>query len=272
MFVMIRRFVGSSYVLFYIFLLLIGAATLFLKSPLLQTLLIVLSSWSSTIVLIVMFRRIYPQRNLWSFIKSRFSGKISGSALGGVVLLQLLILAGSLWITSAVWDVPVDKQVAFSWLNLLLLFGYNLIQGPLGEELGWRGFVLNELQKKLSPLKSAVVVGLVWGLWHAPLWLMSGYTGYQLLQYVISFLAGILAVSVIITAFYNRSRNLIIPIIIHQLFNFNIAVQTGDVLRKLTLTAVLYLFAAVILVAVNPEMCRQPNNKTPGRISPPGAL
>ncbi|WP_313893923.1 CPBP family intramembrane glutamic endopeptidase [Psychrobacillus sp.] len=172
-----------------------------------------------------------------------------------VVLIQFLVLISSLIITNKVWNVPIYEQLPASWTSLLILFGYNLILGPLGEELGWRGFVLNELQKRFSPLKSAIFVGLAWGFWHTPLWLMSGYAGLQLVQYIICFLAGIVAVSIIITAFYNLNHNLIIPIIIHQLFNYFMAIQAGNVLNTLTVTSVLYLIVAVILIVVNYKKC-----------------
>jgi len=49
------------------------------------------------------------------------------------------------------------------------IFG-GLINGifTLGEELGWRGFLYNET-KTLGFIKSNLLVGTIWGLWHAPL-------------------------------------------------------------------------------------------------------
>jgi membrane protease YdiL (CAAX protease family) len=45
----------------------------------------------------------------------------------------------------------------------------------MGEELGWRGYLLPALLRRgLSPHKAIVVSGVIWGLWHAPLILM-GY-------------------------------------------------------------------------------------------------
>lgn len=38
----------------------------------------------------------------------------------------------------------------------------------LGEELGWRGFLQRKLHAHVSPLQTYVVVGLIWGYWHAP--------------------------------------------------------------------------------------------------------
>lgn len=42
------------------------------------------------------------------------------------------------------------------------------IFSSFGEELGWRGFALPGLQKRFSPAVSALIIGLLWGVWHFP--------------------------------------------------------------------------------------------------------
>lgn len=251
----LKKYVLWTYGMFFILLLFIGLTMFLLKSQAVVDILIVLSSWTATFVFVAMFRKIYPQRNLWNFIKKQFREKIKISTVLCVVLIQSLVLIGSLLMTNKVWGLSIHEQLTASWTSLLILFCYNLILGPLGEELGWRGFVLNELQKRFNPLKSAIIVGVIWGFWHTPLWLMSGYSGLQLVQYIICFLGAIVAISIIITAFYNLNHNLIIPIIIHQFFNYFMGIQVGDVLNTLTVTSVLYLFVAVIVVLVNYKKC-----------------
>jgi len=44
-----------------------------------------------------------------------------------------------------------------------------LIFGPLPEEPGWRGYALDGLQARLGPLTASLIVGVVWSLWHLPL-------------------------------------------------------------------------------------------------------
>ncbi|MGL5908475.1 MAG: CPBP family glutamic-type intramembrane protease, partial [Phycicoccus sp.] len=41
--------------------------------------------------------------------------------------------------------------------------------GPLGEELGWRGFALPRLVDRHGPWTASFGLGLVWAFWHAPL-------------------------------------------------------------------------------------------------------
>ena len=57
---------------------------------------------------------------------------------------------------------------------ILTIVAIEVVTGATGEELGWRGFLQARLQRRLSPLSSALVVGVVWAFFHAPLWLAPG--------------------------------------------------------------------------------------------------
>jgi len=45
----------------------------------------------------------------------------------------------------------------------------------LGEEIGWRGFLINTLYDRFGVVPSAVLIGVIWGFWHAPLIILLGY-------------------------------------------------------------------------------------------------
>ena len=62
-----------------------------------------------------------------------------------------------------------------AWI-LLVCFAHNLLLGgSLGEEIGWRGFLLPELMKRIPPLAASFAVGLAWGLWHLPVDVFAGF-------------------------------------------------------------------------------------------------
>jgi len=45
----------------------------------------------------------------------------------------------------------------------------------LGEEIGWRGFLVPELAKRMSYTKTSLLSGLIWAAWHSPLLLFADY-------------------------------------------------------------------------------------------------
>lgn len=63
----------------------------------------------------------------------------------------------------------------------------------MGEEIGWRGFLLKNLCEKYSYLKSTIITGIIWGLWHTPMILMGHHFGLEYIGYPFT---GILAMTV----------------------------------------------------------------------------
>lgn len=49
-----------------------------------------------------------------------------------------------------------------------------LLFGPLPEEPGWRGYALDGLQVRRKALTASLIVGIVWSLWHLPLFFIEG--------------------------------------------------------------------------------------------------
>lgn len=66
--------------------------------------------------------------------------------------------------------LPVNPILLILILGLIAGATVNAIAG-FGEELGWRGFLLKEF-KEMSFFKASIIIGFIWGIWHAPLILM----------------------------------------------------------------------------------------------------
>ncbi len=90
------------------------------------------------------------------------------------------------------------------------------IKGPV-EEFGWRGLALPLLQRTLAPVWAGLILGVIWGLWHMPAFLLSGTQ--QSEWSFTAFFAGCLAISVIATALFNRSGG---SILLSALFHFSL--------------------------------------------------
>lgn len=88
----------------------------------------------------------------------------------------------------------------------------SILIGCITEEIGWRGFLLPNLQKKNSPFISSLIVGALWGVWH--LNFTGGILGFAL--YTVT----IIEMSILMTWVYNMTGgNLILMTIWHLVFN-----------------------------------------------------
>ena len=242
---------------FVIFLVLFGiiGASLALNAPAaVPTILQIVCAWSPTFAFLILFRKLFPGQSLKTFLKQQFAPKVAVSQVLGIIGLQLLVLvcvAVAMALSQrvsflSVWNIT-PSVIFLGFLNAL-------IRGPLGEELGWRGYAQNHLQKRYSPLVASLIVGVVWGFWHTPLWIVtSGYAGIELLEYAGLFVVGLIAISVIMTFFYGKTKNLILPILIHLLLNYLGSLVNGDGLQTMLYTSLFYVIVAVILVLAAPK-------------------
>jgi len=126
-----------------------------------------------------------------------------------------------------------------------------LVLGPLPEEIGWRGVLLDRLLARLRPLAASVVVALAWWSWHVPLHLLPGYFApFAHPPGLWAQLAGIAVSSVLLTWLYlNTRRSVLIAVVFHWMGNL-----TGEVLQPSPLVDAVQLAlaaaAALLVVAL----------------------
>ncbi|KMK77914.1 CPBP family intramembrane glutamic endopeptidase [Alkalihalobacillus pseudalcaliphilus] len=249
----IVSFIILTNLIFWPLFLLVGTTLMLGLPKIVFDIMLCIASWSSTFAFILLFRKIYPGQSFTTYVKERFKNRLNFSIVTVVVCIQVLLAIVVLVIITSKNDGTSSSLTISSFGMLLYLFFTTLFAGPLGEELGWRGFALNELQKKYSPLRASVTLGFWWGIWHLPVWFTTGFIGVTLIEYIVFFMIAIISISIIITAFYNLNKNLLIPIIIHQLFNFLMVIINGNVIELLKYYAILYFVVAIMLIVLNPK-------------------
>jgi membrane protease YdiL (CAAX protease family) len=100
-----------------------------------------------------------------------------------------------------------------------VFFLFNLLFVATLEEPGWRGFLLDRLQHKFSPLFASLLVWLPWALWHAPLdYYRPGQ--FSWVNYVLLRVVFLVPLTIILTWFYNRSgRSIQTTVFFHAAMN-----------------------------------------------------
>lgn len=129
-----------------------------------------------------------------------------------------------------------------------------LVIGPLSEEIGWRGYALERLQTRLNALTSSLIVGVVWALWHLPLFLMLGSSQHELAVPFISFLIKMMSSSIFYTWLYNNTKkSLWSAILLHWLYTYAAQVLSSGVSHSPLfnwLECLPYVIMAVIVVLI----------------------
>ena len=102
--------------------------------------------------------------------------------------------------------------------TLLLVVVYMMITVALGEEVGWRGYALPALQARYSALVASLILGVLWALWHLPVF-FNPDTHYSNLPFLL-FLAYMVAFAVLITWVFNSAGgSVLIAIFFHAVMN-----------------------------------------------------
>ncbi|MBU0702869.1 MAG: CPBP family intramembrane metalloprotease [Chloroflexi bacterium] len=94
-----------------------------------------------------------------------------------------------------------------------------LVGSSMGEEIGWRGYALPRMQTRQSSLHASLLLGILWSVWHFPLWLTKGHPmqgaffGWPVL--------GLVATAILFTWVYNNTRG---SLLLALLFHTSIAI------------------------------------------------
>ena len=179
------------------------------------------------------------------------------------IAVALLVLPVALTIFSVLTKAfgggdGIDLNALWVGAPIMAVMTWALVVDPGGlcEETGWRGYALPRLLKLMSPAWAGIALGLVWGVWHLPAFLVSDLVQSQLgLGW---FLGGTMALSVVMAwLFVHANGNVVIAGIIPHLWwnlTFDAHVFRRDALQQqVTVTG---LIALALLVSLGPQLVR----------------
>ena len=116
----------------------------------------------------------------------------------------------------------VDKSNTF-WM-IIPLFLATFITSGMGEEFGWRGYVLPRFQAKWNALVSSIILGLLWAAWHIPAFIIPNISPlYQ--RNFLEWVPGILLSSVLYTWIFNNTKGSVLAAaLFHAAWNSSVVV------------------------------------------------
>ena len=157
---------------------------------------------------------LFPSTSIWALYVPRLV-TVFGPAIAAIVVTRsrvdlvrslvipprywpwvaLIVIAGIVMAAAAfgLAGIPSPKLLAFLKVGALLLGAHFLLQiatAGIGEELGWRGWLLPTLARERTFASATALTGLAWIVWHAPVFMSS-------LTVALSFLLLLVALSVV---------------------------------------------------------------------------
>jgi len=159
-------------------------------------------------------------------------------------------------------DAPHFSGPIEMLLNIVLLF---VIVGIVnGEELAWRGFALPRLQAKYNALTSSLILGVLWTLFHLPLFFtLTGSS--QAGESPVSFLISTVSLTILYTWMYNHTRG---SVLMAYLFHASantwtrvFSIDHGSATVGWIMTGLIVLTAVIVVVATGAENLSRTNER-----------
>jgi membrane protease YdiL (CAAX protease family) len=143
------------------------------------------------------------------------------------------------------------------------------ITGPLGEEAGWRGFLLPHLLRRYSPLAGSIILGVLWSMWHVPLYYNSNFST---VLGTTRFTVAVISLSILMTILLLKGRSsVLLAIVMHWATNI-----VPDVVAKMfprlpvdsqwldlvALTVQIVVTIVVVVIAGGPQLTQRDSEIT----------
>ena len=175
----------------------------------LTTLLIIIGGFSPFLSAIIITLLTEGKKELKNWLKTIFQFRIKLITYCFAIVYPVVYIAASYGLYLAFEGITVD----FSQIPSIILYPIGVIFvfffGGGQEEPGWRGFALKKLLRPYSPFLSSILIGIVWAIWHLPLFFIEGSS-----QANIPFswyFPNIIGMSIIFTMLYLRSNKSLAP-------------------------------------------------------------
>jgi uncharacterized protein len=201
-----------------------------------------------------------------------------------VVLVPVALTAGVLPLNALLGGPALSLGMPLVGAAVFLAF--SIFPGSaLGEEIGWRGYVLPRLQTRMSALSASLFLAPIWALWHLPLWLTGDPV--KTPTFYVPFFLAVVPLSILLTSVYNSTGgSLLMVVLLHATANFPVTMAIDELGTRATVPVLLYwglmaVAAIVVVIWAGPEHLSRKRKKQQqeeeeaaesGVATPPGAV
>lgn len=201
------------------------------KGPIWAIVLFLLGGFIPSVLGLILSRVTDGKDGFRNLVKSSF--KVSIDFKWYMLIFTIIIISGftQVLLNSIILKSKFDYSIFVKQLPSLIPL---IIIGPLSEEYGWRGYFQEKLQVNFSQFNSSIIIGIIWGLWHIPLFYMVGTSQNTLHIPFLSFIVNTISTSIIITWIYNNSKGSVwSAIFFHWIYTYISQVISTGITRSM---------------------------------------
>lgn len=191
-------------------------------------------------------------------IRSGFNLRMALGWWLAIVFIPIVLAGIAIWVNILLNgyqpDTALLRQPLMILPTFLVLF---FLGGSFQEEFGWRGYALPKLLSLWNPLIASLLLGVIWGFWHLPLFYISGVS--QSFMPFGIFLLLATAFSVLFTWFFlQTNRNLFSALLFHTAINTSLSLfppieqKIGGNQIAFTYLMIAYTFLSVLIIIKEP--------------------
>ena len=156
-----------------------------------------------------------------------------------ILLFAIIVMVSNIpgFMSTEINHMNMGENIAIAIMTLFsnFLLGFNLF---FGEEFGWRYFLQPRLQKLYGKRTGVIILGMIWGIWHAPL-CITLYSPETPFYCIIAHLLTCVFLGIYLGYAYMKTENLWAPMLIHMVNNVIGVIFGGGYTSVITLESLL---------------------------------
>jgi len=167
-------------------------------------------------------------------------------------LLLMPLLFGLVFGVSSLFELellPAPIPIIATPVVLIIFFF-----SALCEQVGWMGYAFEPMCNRWGIIKSTILLGLIWGMWHLPLYIFS----IQGLETIVAQVLAVVALRVLLVWLYsNTGKSVFIVILLHATYNVCMSVIPVNfvgtaIIMSISAALILYFWSRNQKAAVTP--------------------
>ena len=189
---------------------------------------------------------LYGKSGLRDFVSRIFKWRVNPIYYLFAFLIPIVIYMIPLSIELMLGESFPNTIAAYGLIGFIFHYLNRLLLGNYEEEIGWRGFAQHHLQKRQSPIKMSLIIGLPHAIWHIPMFLIESGS-IDLLDFLI-YTIRVIIFTFLATWLYSKTQSVLLTALLHVTVNESSLFLAVNTIQGIFILMVIIGVIGIILI------------------------